>query len=168
MAYDRVNWQNQPSTATPINADNLNKMDSGIKALEEGKIPKSDIVQTDTINDPNKVPSTSVTHALGQQVTQLNNKLGNKVGVVETASTSAESIETQLEGSSLYLITAAIGTINGTPQMWVANVWNSNVIIIAPIFEDSGHFVLTISEDFKLTFSQVTPRWFQYSIIKLR
>ena len=73
MAYNRVNWQDKPSTATPINAENLNKMDSGIKALEEGKISKSDIVQTDTINDPNKVPSSAVTHALGQQVTTLNN-----------------------------------------------------------------------------------------------
>ena len=30
MAYERVNWENLPSTKTPVNADNLNKMDEGI------------------------------------------------------------------------------------------------------------------------------------------
>lgn len=34
MAYERVNWENLPSTKTPVNADNLNKMDKGIKDLE--------------------------------------------------------------------------------------------------------------------------------------
>ncbi len=30
MAYTRVNWEDRPSTNTPINATNLNKMDKGI------------------------------------------------------------------------------------------------------------------------------------------
>lgn len=30
MAYTRVNWEDKPSTNTPINATNLNKMDKGI------------------------------------------------------------------------------------------------------------------------------------------
>lgn len=30
MAYERVNWENLPCTNTPVNADNLNKMDVGI------------------------------------------------------------------------------------------------------------------------------------------
>jgi hypothetical protein len=34
MAYTRVNWENLPSTNTPVNADNLNKMDAGIANLE--------------------------------------------------------------------------------------------------------------------------------------
>ena len=36
MAYKRVNWENLPSTNTPVNADNLNKMDEGIaNAVEQ-------------------------------------------------------------------------------------------------------------------------------------
>ena len=35
MAYTRVNWEDRPSTNTPINATNLNKMDKGIKDLED-------------------------------------------------------------------------------------------------------------------------------------
>ena len=33
MAYTRVNWENLPSTNTPLNATNLNKMDAGIASL---------------------------------------------------------------------------------------------------------------------------------------
>ena len=42
-AYERINWQNTPSVATPINASNLNKMDAAIKALDEamGDVSKS-------------------------------------------------------------------------------------------------------------------------------
>ena len=35
MAYKRVNWENLPSTNTPVNADNLNKMDAGIANAEK-------------------------------------------------------------------------------------------------------------------------------------
>lgn len=31
MAYSKINWENSPSTNTPINATNLNKMDTQIK-----------------------------------------------------------------------------------------------------------------------------------------
>ena len=34
MAYKRVNWENLPSTNTPVNADNLNKMNEGIANID--------------------------------------------------------------------------------------------------------------------------------------
>lgn len=34
MSYTRVNWENLPSTNTPVNAENLNKMDAGIASLD--------------------------------------------------------------------------------------------------------------------------------------
>ena len=40
MAYERVNWENLPSTKTPVNADNLNKMDARIANAVE----KSDLL----------------------------------------------------------------------------------------------------------------------------
>lgn len=33
--YDRVNWEDAPSTQTPLNAENLNNMDAGIEAIDE-------------------------------------------------------------------------------------------------------------------------------------
>ncbi|MDQ2638007.1 MAG: hypothetical protein M3Y83_14130, partial [Actinomycetota bacterium] len=35
MAYTRIGWENEPSTATPINADNLNHMEDGIDYAHE-------------------------------------------------------------------------------------------------------------------------------------
>lgn len=34
MAYDRINWENTPSTNTPLNADNLNTMDAALANLD--------------------------------------------------------------------------------------------------------------------------------------
>lgn len=51
MAYNRVNWENEPSTATPITADNLNRMDLGIYDASD-KIEKmtSEILYKDNSN----------------------------------------------------------------------------------------------------------------------
>jgi hypothetical protein len=43
MAYNKTNWENSPSTSTPINASNLNKIEEGIynnslKADQEGDL----------------------------------------------------------------------------------------------------------------------------------
>ena len=50
MAYERVNWENLPSTNTPVNADNLNKMDEGIMHNKK-KLEDIQNVQTGTITD---------------------------------------------------------------------------------------------------------------------
>lgn len=36
--YTRINWENTPSTATPLTADNLNHMDEGIEWATDGAI----------------------------------------------------------------------------------------------------------------------------------
>ena len=51
MAYERVNWENLPSTKTPVNADNLNKMDAGIKDLETELSKKANSSDVYTKND---------------------------------------------------------------------------------------------------------------------
>ena len=51
MAYTRVNWENLPSTNTPVNATNLNKMDAGIKDLDNGQTS----LQTQINNLPKNV-----------------------------------------------------------------------------------------------------------------
>ena len=54
MAYERVNWENLPSTKTPVNADNLNKTDAGIKDLDDNKVNKSGDTLTGELNFNNK------------------------------------------------------------------------------------------------------------------
>jgi len=76
--YIRINFQNAPSTATPLSAEILNKMDKGIDDIDnavEFKIDKSSIVHTTEVNDATKVPSSTVTYGLQQSVDTLNNNL---------------------------------------------------------------------------------------------
>lgn len=35
MVYIPTKWENSPSTSTPLNADNLNKLEQGVKALHD-------------------------------------------------------------------------------------------------------------------------------------
>lgn len=43
MAYERVNWENLPSTKTPVNADNLNKLNDVIDAKVDSAISSIEI-----------------------------------------------------------------------------------------------------------------------------
>lgn len=45
MAYERVNWENLPSTNTPVNADNLNKMENGIAETDNKVTTLNTIVE---------------------------------------------------------------------------------------------------------------------------
>ncbi|HGJ5875013.1 MAG TPA: hypothetical protein ACHBY4_15005 [Arsenophonus apicola] len=35
MSYTKTNWENSPSTKTPLNAENLNNIEAGVSALHE-------------------------------------------------------------------------------------------------------------------------------------
>ena len=64
MAYNKTNWENAPSTNTPINANNLNKIEEGIyqnslKADQVGDLSELETVdKTSTVNAINEVIST--------------------------------------------------------------------------------------------------------------
>lgn len=58
MSYERVNWENSPSTKTPINATNLNKMDAEI---EKNAIAIEELQESVIINTDISVPASSFT-----------------------------------------------------------------------------------------------------------
>ncbi|HGJ5868964.1 hypothetical protein [Arsenophonus nasoniae] len=35
MSYTKTNWENSPSTKTPLNAENMNNIEAGVSALHE-------------------------------------------------------------------------------------------------------------------------------------
>lgn len=76
--YARLNWQNKPSVATPINATNLNKMDKGIddcdNAIEEIYAKRvNNVVTTNT----DTFLAGPVGKLLQDQITTINNNLGD-------------------------------------------------------------------------------------------
>ena len=76
MAYTRINWQDLPSTATPRNATNLNKMDSAIKEHDdklEGNATMGNVV-VDSIRTKNMFDKNSrVVYTSGSSYTILEN-----------------------------------------------------------------------------------------------
>lgn len=79
MEYDRVNWEDSPSTSTPLTAENLNKMDAGIAAL-----------YTATTQLQNDV--TQAQEDISQNNTALALKLDDSDGVIKTAHVTDKAI----------------------------------------------------------------------------
>ena len=75
--YTRMNWENTPSTATPLTADNLNHMDEGIERATDGAIALE----------------TEITTARGGQ-----NSLGARLDVVDTNLANKANKSTTLAG----------------------------------------------------------------------
>lgn len=96
MSYTRVNWENLPSTNTPLNATNLNKMDKGI----------ADLYPTNWTN------ATLTSKLKGTGIIRYN-KIGNIV-IVNFADIEANSsiashadiLATGLPNSNIYLVSA--------------------------------------------------------------
>ena len=94
--YTRINWEDTPSTATPINAENLNKMDKGISdCVTEVNSLKSSFSQALT-----DLRNTSIAQAVGAVASdtfaQIVTKLGNIVnrGAVSQSITATTSTQT--------------------------------------------------------------------------
>ena len=71
MAYKRVNWENLPSTNTPVNADNLNKMDEGIANADTKINAKQDKLTAGTgieITGKNIINNLNANYSTNEQV----------------------------------------------------------------------------------------------------
>jgi len=89
--YTRINWQNSPNVATPLSAENLNKMDKGIDDCDNAIEVLTNQIAT-----------------LNNNLDNLSNKLG-RVNQVIAHMTNAdnEEISFSVNESTLFLITAA-------------------------------------------------------------
>lgn len=59
MAYNRVNWEDAPSTKTPVSAENLNKMDAGIFANDK-KLRKAISIKQEVDDSAENIDSTLI------------------------------------------------------------------------------------------------------------
>ena len=128
MAYERVNWENLPSKNTPVNADNLNKMDEGIANIDTKINAKQD----------------KLTAGTGIEITDeniINNIQGNY-------STEEVKIGTWIDGKPLYRkvfnfgqlpvtsrkeINHGISNLNRITKLYGIASWNSADIPTIPL-----------------------------------
>ena len=76
VTYSRVNWEDSPSTDTPINATNLNKMDAGISQVDtraNESMPYANILDDWTDISAVTTPNTYTADAM--RVAELNTNL---------------------------------------------------------------------------------------------
>jgi len=111
--YTRMNWENTPSTATPLTADNLNHMDEGIERATDGAIAleteiatargdsnslgaRLDTVDTNLTKKANKSDVDSINSRLQSTEATLKNKAN--IADVSNALTSKANKATTLAG----------------------------------------------------------------------
>ena len=133
--YTRMNWENTPSTATPLTADNLNHMDEGIERATDGVTAVEEALKTAT-SDLTTVKS-EVETARGSS-SSLNARLN---GIDSAVTNKAEkSTVSQLSARMQTAETSLAGKANATD---VANALkakedNSNKVISKTDITDSN------------------------------
>ena len=115
MAYVKIGWTNSPSTSTPINATNLNKMDTQIKT-----------------NETNITTNASDISALDTRVTSAEETIDND----RTYSTTEQVIGKWFNGKPLYRKVISIGNLPNTTTKTVETglTINSTHCIVTKIY----------------------------------
>lgn len=150
--YERVNFQNSPSTATPINADNLNALDEGIS------------VAFDMLSGVDKTPSAvSVPLAAGWLATDgvsntADQMFYSKSGVVR--STTVYTVEVPASATTLIctlptelragypILAVGYAQIAGSPNLMPTTLTiNPNGEVRLPMLPPQA-FVMTVEYNF--------------------
>lgn len=104
--YTRMNWENTPSTATPLTADNLNHMDEGIERATDGVTAVEEALKTATA-DLTTVKSEVETargssSSLNARLNGIDSAVTNKAekSTVSQLSARMQTAETSLAGKS--------------------------------------------------------------------
>ena len=73
MAYSKTNWENLPSTNTPLNKTNLNKIENELKDLDNNKVNVTDnvLIFRGAIpsTDLNEIQTTGIYYISNQSLT---------------------------------------------------------------------------------------------------
>lgn len=104
--YTRMNWENTPSTATPLTADNLNHMDEGIERATDGVTVVEEALKTATA-DLTTVKSEVETargssSSLNARLNGIDSSVSNKAdqSTVSQLSARMQTAETSLAGKA--------------------------------------------------------------------
>lgn len=111
------------------------KILKSFKALRQGKINTTNIVQTDAVNEQTKVPSSAVTYAHGQLISQLQSNI--------------TALNNKLAGKLLGNLTARFAIYDSlptddTPNGWIT-AYGRNAIIISDITNYNGYYGLMLT-----------------------
>lgn len=126
------------------------------------KVNKTDIVQTDTVNDTTKIPSSAVTYALGQEIDTLNDNLGNIKFTASGHSLDA-SIDITLT-AGIYLVTTQRMVGGNDAGMYIVSATGA-IFQTTSITTDTA--ITLSSSGLTLTINNASGVSVAYSVIRL-
>lgn len=149
MAYTRVNWEDLPSTNTPRNATNLNKMDKGIydhdNMLRYGI--KGSQQSYSSINDFKSALITS-TYLTGSYIVDLNINGSIYIAIVQKASNSYLSFIIYNYNGKIHEYNYYNGTWSDFEYLTEDKNYYSNNILNSSLFEpNANHQAITRTGD---------------------
>lgn len=121
MTYIPTKWENEPSTKTPLNAENLNKLEQGVKKIHDmadsGKFKGEKGEKGDAGKDGKDGVATITPESAGYGLSAKDGKLElgeDKSGIqlVEPPANDGALVFGRLEGNSLYGIIKSPGYIS--------------------------------------------------------
>ena len=120
--YNRINWQNKPSVATPISAENLNQMDKGINDNDKAI---GDLAQ---LNTSNKSSLVSAVNELNNNLVTINNRLNRfRSYTASDESYTSSTLTQQVEDfwANIELDTFGLIHITNISDQWLAFYFRS-------------------------------------------
>ena len=149
MAYERVNWENLPSTNTPVNADNLNKLNDAIDA----KINTSDIVDNLTSTNTDKPLSANQGKVINEKNMRWTASIASGTGYIKLMSINFKSSNNAVactlsanilragNGSSIFSFRVASGSSNASVGIlkWLANTGFDTSAFIIEIVNNTAN-----------------------------
>lgn len=161
--YARINWQDAPSTATPRNAANLNKMDKGIDDLDNA-IEDLYGTKLDKANIANNLVTTEAGFALdARQGKILNDNLGD-IKFTASGHSFDASIDITLT-AGIYLVTTQRMVGGNEAGMYIVSATGTIFQITAIKAADTA--ITLSSSGLTLTINNASGVSVAYSIIRL-
>lgn len=76
-AYVKQLWKNKPDTSTPLSADRLSHIESGVKGNSDAIEELAAAVVSQIVNDPDKIASMAAVYAVNQKAENAITKIGD-------------------------------------------------------------------------------------------
>lgn len=135
-AYERINWQNKPSTVTKINATNLNKIDLALDTIDDRVVA----LDSSAVSDINDLSDVNISSATNGQVLKYDsqndewvnaNESGSVVSVTQKTSTGTNIADITIDGTTTQLFAPTSGgssSLSGLSDVDVSSITDDQVL----------------------------------------
>ena len=135
-AYERINWQNKPSTVTKINATNLNKIDLALDTIDDRVVA----LDSSAVSDINDLSDVNISSATNGQVLKYDsqndewvnaNESGSVVSVTQKTSTGTNIADITIDGTTTQLFAPTSGgssSLSGLSDVDVSSITDEQVL----------------------------------------